>query len=262
MKQIISHRQYPEEYFNSMLKEPIVEMTDKIINHVNFSLVRFGDGEFFCMQKKKGHNCDKHPYSNELGDKLIASFEYLKKLKNVYFGEWGDQPGSFGTPQNVAPQKNYKNPVFQYQLKLFENADLKLVNFEILQNNTLFQEKHTFYKTIKESKRKKIYVGPYTKLKGIEKFLNLDSFITIPEVNSFEKYDNILNLIKGEIEDNCIVLFSAGMPCECYINDILLINDKITCLDIGSGMDAMFHGVTREGQQERDVCRDFYKELL
>jgi len=262
MTEIISHRQYPEEYFNNMLKKPIIEMTDKIINNDNFSLVRFGDGEFFCMMKKDGHNCDNHPYSTELGDKLIASYDYLKNLKNVYFGEWGDQPGSFGTPQNVVPQKNYNNPVFEYQLELFKDTDLKLVNFEVLQNNTLFKEKQIFYKTIKESNRKKIYVGPYTKLKGIGKFLNLNSFITIPEINSFQNYGNILNLIKKEIKDNCIVLFSAGMPCECYIHEILKYNEKITCLDIGSGMDTMFHGVTREGQQERDICRNFYKELL
>ena len=262
MTQIISHRQYPVEYFNSMLKEPIVEMTNKIINKDNFSLVRFGDGEFFCMLKNNGHNCDKHPYSSELGDKLISSFNYLKKLENVYFGEWGDQPGSFGTPQNVAPQKNYNNPVFKYQLELFENIDLRLVNFEILQNNTLFEEKLVFYKTIKESNRKKIYVGPYTKLKGLEKFLNLHSFITIPEVNSFQEYDKILKLIKDEIEDNCIVLFSAGMPCECYIHEILKLNEKITCLDIGSGFDSLFHGITREGQLDTDIVKNFYKELL
>ena len=50
------------------------------------------------------------------------------------------------------------------------------------------------------------------------------------------------------------------MPCECYIHEILLLNDKITCLDIGSGMDAIYSDLTREGQQSKDVCREFYNE--
>ena len=35
--QYTSLRQYPLEYFNSMFKEPIIEMTNKIINNDNFS---------------------------------------------------------------------------------------------------------------------------------------------------------------------------------------------------------------------------------
>ena len=261
--QYTSLRQYPLEYFNSMFKEPIIEMTNKIINNDNFSLARFGDGEYTCMMGGEGHNCDNHPYSSKLGDKLTSSFNYLKKLKNVYFGEWGAQPGSFDTPQNIAPIQYLHTGLGEYHLDLFyKDHNLNLVNFEILQNNTLFKEKFIFFKTDKESKRKKIYVGPYNKLKGVEKFLNINSFINIPEYNSFQKYDTILQLILNEIKDNCIILFSAGMPCECYMHEILIVNNKITCLDIGSGMDAMFSDFTREGQLEKEICRNFYKELL
>lgn len=256
-----SKRQYTSNYFENKLRKPLVEMTEKIKEKDNFSLVRFGDGELFCMMGKEGANCDNHPYTPELGDKLIDSFHFLKNKENIYFGEWDEQPGSFGNPQNVEMQKK-DTPEYKFQKELIEGVNLNLVNFEILQNNTLFKEKYNFYKTIKESKRKKIYVGPYNKLKGSVNFLKLDSFVDIPLINSFEKYDKILKLIKDEIEDDCIILFSAGMPCESYIHEVLKCNEKITCLDIGSGFDSLFYGITREGQLDNNTVKNFYKELL
>lgn len=262
MNIIASTRQYPSEYFERMILSPILQWTDWITNKTNFNLVRFGDGEILCMMGEQGQNCDQHPYSPELGEKLNRSFDFFLQDNNTFFGEWGDQPGSFGTPQNISPITEQPGKrVFEFQKEKIGNHKLKLANFEILQSNTLFPEKKAFFKSIKESKRKKIFIG-HDRLIPVNNFLNITKYIQIPQFNSFSEYDKIqLDLIK-EIEDDSIFLFAAGMPTECYMHTLVDINSKITCLDIGSGLDCMCCGYTREGQLPAEVIQDFYKEML
>ena len=60
----------------------------KIENGDNFSFIKFGDGEFLCMGGDSGKNCDNHPYSKDLGDKLFAAWFYFNSLDNIYVSQW------------------------------------------------------------------------------------------------------------------------------------------------------------------------------
>jgi len=262
---IITTRHYPPDYLKN-ITETLSLWTNFINSKTNFSFIKFGDGEFFCMMGAPGTNCDQHPYTKELGDKLLAAWNFFSTcdLENIYIAEWGDQPGSFGTPQNIVPRQNLNNPVFDFFNQLMSQRkkhNFKLVNFEIVLQNTLTTEKYNFYKSIKNSKRKKIFIGP-ERLKNVQSFLNVDLHIQIPLLNSFTKYDKILSACLDIIEDDTIFIFSSGMPTKSLISDILNYKNNITCIDIGSGFDSLFVGGTREGQIETTVVRDFYKELL
>ena len=264
MMEIISTRQYPEDYLERVL-ESLKAWTYYIENNQNFSFIKFGDGEFFCMMGKEGTNCDNHNYSPELGRKLIDAWNYFANntTENIYIAEWADQPGSFGTPQGVYPIQNTNNPVFAYLQNLLLQNDNKfhLVNFEILLQNTLSLFKYNFFKSIKYSTRKKVFVGP-VRLTQVTNFLNTNVHIQVPLPNSFKVYDKILDNCKKLAVDDTIFIFSSGMPTKSLIAELLQYKENITCLDAGSSFDAMFVGGTREGQLTTDVIKNYYKELL
>jgi hypothetical protein len=261
---IISTRHYPQDYLNNILKT-IVEWTNFIECNNNFSFIKFGDGEFFCMMGNQGANCDNHAYSPELGKKLIDAWNYFANndIDNIYIAEWADQPGSFGTPQGIYPVQNINNPVFSFlnNLLLTNKNKFKLVNFEILLQNTLSKQKYNLFKTIKQSKRNKIFVGP-ERLNAVTNFLNITTHIQVPLPNSFNVYDKILENCKQRANDNSIFIFSSGMPTKSLICDLLKYNNSITCLDTGSSFDTLFVGGTREGQLDTETVKNYYKDLL
>lgn len=226
--------------------------TNKIEKNENFSFIKFGDGEFFCMMGEKGQNCDKHPYSEELGKKLYDAWYFFNSIDNIYIAEWaGHKPGM-----------RLETPFEKFQCELIEktNIDVNFVNFEILLQNTLSENKFNFLRKIKNFKRKKIFVGP-KRLFGVKNFLNVDVLIEVPVVNSFSEYTNILEKLLTEITDNSIIMFASGMPSKSFIHKALEYNKNITCLDIGSGFDAIFYRVTREGQLNPNIIKNYYKEL-
>lgn len=249
---MISSRKFTKERIEE-IKEIFLEWTKKIENIENFHFVKFGDGEFFCMMGVQGKNCDNHPYSKELGDKLYESWYFFNKLDNVWVAEWA------GHKQDM----NFNSPseIFQKELLEKTNTNVKFVHYEILLQNILLPEKLDFFKSIKESKRKKIFVGP-KRLKGVVNFLNVDYIIEVPLVNSFSLYGEILKKILKEIEKDCIILTCVGMPAKSLIHKAIEYNKNITCLDVGSGFDSIFVGQTREGQLNINVVRKFYEELL
>lgn len=248
MKEYYSTRNFNEETLNKIFST-LKMWTEFILNTTNFSFIKFGDGEFYCMMGENGENCDHHPYSKELAVKLYDAWYFFNTLQNIYIAEWaGHKPDMTCTTISE-----------RFQLDLISKTDINVnfVNYEILLQNTLCQDKFDFLKSIKNSSRKKIFVGP-DRLQGVNKFLNVDKFICIPLINTFAKYDEILPTILNEVEDNSIFLFSCGLPSKSFIHKILEKNNNVTCLDFGSGFDSMFVGHTREGQIDGNYVKNYY----
>lgn len=219
--------------------ELLTHWVENINNNKNFSFVKFGDGEFNCMTGVNGLNCDGHKYSPALSKKLHIAWEHLIKYDNIYIGEW---------------TMNYT----QLRKKLAKKHKINYINFEILLTRKLYPEKYEFFKSVKNSPRKKIFIGP-ERLSNVMRFLNVNKMITIPLTNAFNVYDKILNKALEEQENNAIYIFASGMMTKPLISDLLKQNPCITCLDVGSGFDILFVGATREGQNISSV--EFYKEL-
>jgi len=222
---------------------------DNINNTTNFSFTKVGDGEMMCIRGDNGANCDGQSYSKELGSELLEAYRYLAQNKDV----------------SLAGQSDPRWRLIDVERKVFEGIKtcFNFVTYDILLNRLGedTEKRLSFYKTIKNSKRKKIFLGN-NRLIPVNKMLNTDGFIEIPSQNAFKEIGPILNNLKSIIEDNCIVLFSAGLISKVLMSKILDMNHNITCIDTGSAFDPLFIGQTRTEQCSIEELKELYKDLL
>lgn len=218
----------------------------------NFVFVKFGDGEFLCMLDMKGENCDRHPYSKELGDKLKAALKYLSGLGNCYIADWrwdmeAERDSLFS---DLAVMAKFVD----FSVILHQDAVLK-------HKPDMAADLRKFYMTLRESKRKKVFVGP-ARLEGVVRLLKCDQHVVVPVVNAFAEYDRINTELAGALAEGCIGLFSAGMPSKALIHEAVVRVPKATYIDTGSAFDPVFVGRTRTPQACMVRAREFYKGLL
>lgn len=192
--------------------------TDNIKKGINFSFVKKGDGEDACMQHSIGANCDGHPYSEELGQKLKESYEFLKDKADIV---------------EFKNQKDYNVLLHR------KDNDLKKVR--------------DFWLTVKSSKRRKFFVGP-ARLVEVAKLLDA-TFLEVPIVNSFEFLKTACFPIPLK---NDIWVFSCGMPAKWIISLNLRTAPESTNIDAGSAFDPIFVGYTRTDQADRDELKKLY----
>ena len=74
-----------EQVFREIKKQTLQKFTEKINQQENFSIVKFGDGEFFTMTTAdgNGHNCDGNQYFRDLGNDLLESYVYFLDQPDV-----------------------------------------------------------------------------------------------------------------------------------------------------------------------------------
>ena len=210
---------YKDEKNKTLGKSLLDTYIEKLDNNINFVFVKRGDGEIACMSGTKGANCDGHNYSPELGARLAESFEFLKDKADII--EWNDQA-------------NYNTFLHR------TDSDLKKVR--------------TFWTKIKESNRRKIFVGP-TKLKDVNAFLGGSLFVPVPEINAF---DHLEDIKLPQPQDGDLWIFCAGMPAKLLIAEQIKRNQNITCIDAGSAFDPIFAAQSRTHQADKDTLRRLY----
>jgi hypothetical protein len=243
-------KKYPNELLiDSQEKVGIDFFTKKMLNNENFTFVKYGDGEILCMIGGKGENCDHHPYSEKLRKELEKSFVKLLRLyDDVYLAEWVDN--LVKTRESYINVNGLKPKFADYEcfLTLKENLnDKKLVNF---------------YTLLKNTKRKKIFVGP-KKLKKVTTMLEIDNFVEVPIINAFSDYDRVMDeLAHIGINDNNIYILCCSMMSCLICSDLKEINKKITLLDVGSGLDPIFGERTRPKQPSEEECFEYFRDLL
>lgn len=180
------------------------ELAQKITNQENFSFVKRGDGEEECMSSKIGQNCDNIQYNVQLANHLKDAFEF------------------FSTKENIIVPK-------------FENQ--ALYNSLLHHANNDYLGAEIFYKSIIESARKKVYLGP-KRLQVVANLLGAKHIIC-PDILDISNYQEISDKVLHEIEENAIFMFSAGLYAKVMIAEVLKSNPNVTCLDIGSAFDAL-----------------------
>lgn len=204
----------------------------------NFSFIKAGDGEFQCMNGFEGENCDNHPYSKELGNELREAYEYFEDAPRVLVSQF---------------------PYIEPFLQGYTHQGL----FEML----LFMDHndtHEFvemWRTIRNTKRKKHFIGNKTVAMEIFDKLNIDSIIEVPEKNAYAAglpIDQIMKLVKA----NDIVLISAGFVGKVLAHFIhKAFEGKITILDTGSAFDPLVKN-TRSGQMSKENAEEVFKRIV
>lgn len=224
----------------------------KIKNNENFSFTKFGDGELKCIFgfHDGEENCDRHPYTKELGELLKVALEKMARRADVFIGDWtGWAEDEFSQLRD--DHLNCKGLIPNY-----------LYYELLLTHDSLNHNLRTLLESIKNSKRKKIFIGP-NKLNGIKNLLNVDEIIIAPETNSFSKYKEIKENAVKSIQKDAIFLFSFGFSSKILTSDLLSLNKEITILDFGSGFDPiLLNKETRVGQVHNEKAKKFFESLL
>jgi hypothetical protein len=214
---------------------------NKLLKEEHFVFTKFGDGEIICMlglYKDGDTNCDYQKYSKNLAEKLWDAAKYYSKKENIFIGEWNDVFG-----QSFKDEISRKGIRFQY---VPYDSILHIEKDNI-------SEVVEFYKMLK-SKQKKIYVCPEI-LQNAKYFLNCE-LVHVKENDAFSEYEDIKN--KLLCTESTIFLYSCGMMSKVLIHDVLKNNPNTTHIDIGSGLDNLFYGITRNYQIDKDDVIKLY----
>lgn len=226
-------------------KEALQYFASCIETNTPFSFAKFGDGEFLCMIKTEGVNGnDGHPYSPELAKKLRDALQFLSAKENSFIAYW------------IYDMIKERDQLFA-ELKIKPNfADYDTI---LQQERKLDDDLLAFYRAIKTSGRKKIFVGPKI-LAGVQAFLQCAKHIEVPLLNSFSEFPRIKEELMSELTEDGIAIFSAGMPSKPLIHEILRQRPAVTCIDAGSGFDPIFVGNTRLLQPPAAEVQEFYRK--
>jgi hypothetical protein len=110
-----------------------------------------------------------------------------------------------------------------------------------------------FYDALK-SIDNKVYVCP-SKLNEAKHFLNCD-ILNIKENDAYSEYERI----KDELlqSDYNVFIYSGGLMSKVLIADLMKEKPNTTHIDIGSGLDNLFIGITRKYQIDKTKAMSLY----
>lgn len=131
--------------------------------------LKYGDGEYQCARRFRGHNCDADPYTAALSNGILNSFKYLAEKQNVLIGAWhNDDICKFW--QSLVSRRiqwvNYHTIIIDVKdfevsrssKRSEEHSETEISQSEITENCTELDKKIELFKTIQETQLPKIIV--------------------------------------------------------------------------------------------------------
>jgi hypothetical protein len=221
-------------------------LISKIKNQQSIGFIKFGDGEYFCMNNTypNGSNIDKDNFTEKKSIALKQAFEYLihNFSSSVFLGKWHDD-----WDWNQFLDKNHPISWADYHTLLLDGEDMK--------------NKLLLYKTIRNSDLNKIYIGNHN-LQNVHSILNINHYVVVSEQNWFDNdYDMVLSDVLKIMNSTApnIVMTSAGMSSKILLVDVLKYHPNTIVLDFGSAFDYIC-----TGRQSRtwEPPREYLLELL
>lgn len=184
-----------------------------------FAFSRWGDGEFKCLLKHRGQNCDGHEYDPLLGDKLA---DVLRSRPDYFLGLQPKAMNDMGDAVNAWIEEN-------------RVGGLPWINADIFHNASQSEKLQGFFDAIRG--RQVIVVGPYW-MRWMPSSLMSFSLEQIPEQNCWKEYASILERIESRIFGGLVLVFCAGMTSNVLIDDLHIRHgDSVTLIDMGSALD-------------------------
>lgn len=227
----------------------VSQMTEFIKTDTPFLFARYGDGEYYAATYRPGGNCDRTPYTKNLGDKVRASLIYNSQQPNAIIGKWHiEEVTRFwqSLVEKEIPWGLFMGPLLDQNI--FESSD-----------------KLEFYRAIKECKRKKIYISN-PRMGRAKALLNIDLQIGIHPSNWFDtQYNELYAMVCKELEvaPRSMVLISGGMGSKYLISELHKRFPETIYIDIGSGLDKLCMKIdTRNYHPPYDKLVEYMKTIL
>lgn len=212
----------------------LLYLADCVRKGLPVTFTKVGDGESLCMNGEAGANCDGHPYTKALADKLRTAFWQLEQRQR--------EQKDGRTWVNVVPF-----------------ADQPFFNCILHRNTNNLDAVKEFWGAIRDSDKPKVFVGP-KRLKPAADMLKAE-FVEVPLVNAFAEYERIREQLLWKAKGEAIFVFCAGMTSKVLIAELLKGQPNLTCIDAGSAFDPLFvEGGTRTEQLPRELLKREYAE--
>lgn len=213
--------------------------TKQIIQHIQNQspacFLKFGDGEYACINKYYGGNCDGDPYTETLRNGLIESFNYIHTQPNTYIGRW--------QTDNVTAfwKKLCKNPE---KIQWADYHTIIIDKTEVESGGSQLETKIGLYKTIRESPLPKIVICNPLLIKSSLLF-NTEDLVFVPfrrwfDTQSIPIFESICEKIENNRavgKEKSILIFSAGMSSKVIIAELHKLYPQNIYLDFGSALD-------------------------
>ena len=193
------------------------DMCDKLRARENFSLARFGDGEFACLLGDDGGNCDSHPYYKDLGLALSA---VLLRPQMYHIGMQPKATRDLGNRINKWIADN--------------NCQIDWCDADIIHDASTDGRLSELHASMRG--RKKILVGP-KHLKGLAVTMQA-YFIETPSFPVWKAWTTIYADVTEQLDKDCVVLWCASMATEVMLDKVAReYGDTVTQIDVGSAFD-------------------------
>lgn len=219
---------------------PLSEYVDRIEKGDVFSVVRYGDGEWFSILQchRRPHNTDRHPFNKELGRKLA---ELLKGPQKYDFG-FG--PVTFrAIPGDRVPRYLEENKI-----------ERDWICASIFAQAAMERKVLPFLRALKQ--RPLVFVGP-PRLRPVATMLRANHFVTVPLVNCYQALPDITRRVLQAIQKTpkpAVCSISAGIPAALLVDAIhRRFAKKVWALDIGSLYEPLVGVAVR--QYHRDLLQ-------
>lgn len=192
------------------------EIIKRIYDNTPFAFSRWGDGEWYALNKHSGRNTDGHVYYNDLGDALLK----IVKDKQDYF---------------MGVQKAMK-----ISINHSKKYDQDWVNADVFHLKSMSGDLGPFIESLKESHV--VYIG--NKYHKNLEFVN--EFVEVPVTNCWLQRNRILNDVIETFNDRYkVYCFSAGMPANVFVHELWNKNSTNAYIDVGSVFDPYVGRQTR-----------------
>lgn len=202
-------------------------LLEKLTERIAFSLARYTDGEWYAIWKYPGANVDGHAYFSEMGDALA---NVLKSRPSYYLGvQWLGM-----------------KLVGQRIVQWLHDRDLylKWLPGEILHEASKAGELGRFVTSLE---------GRDVILVGKQQLAALPfehQLIEIPEQNAWREHVAILGNLESLIDKtgsrHPVILYSASMGAEVFIDEVAREFYPVTQIDVGSVWDPYLGMRTRK----------------
>lgn len=201
------------------------DFCEKLKNKENFTLSRFGDGEWSAVIGAKGSNCDGHEYFPEMGKKLAS---ILQSNPEYYCATHLKSSDRLRKEVEAYIKENNINVNFVCSSDLFHMAFVR-------------KQMPEFFEAIKD--RKILVVGP----DHLRKFNS--NFIEVSKINCYLQTEKVIKEIKKHLASHLVVLFCASMAANVWIDQ--LYSKDYTLIDLGSALDPYCGVLSRSFHRNR-----------